>query len=436
VKRLAIVCVTGLAALALPSAALAHATLSQATPAFQSRVDVAPRAVVLRFDQQVDIISHTLEVFAPDGRRVSGLAVFGRDHRVVRAPISGLVAGGYTVRWRVLSSDGHVGSGVYTFGYRVAAPPPTEAYGASGPTWADDLARWGLFVSLALLLGSLGVRLLVLREPLPERLSRRLYIFHGLGAFAAIDVGIVAFVLRAEDALQLPFVGLMYGDLSPFATKTRFGIAFVSMTLGFALVATFVFLSWLLDAPRLLWPAFLLALGFASGLSLSGHSAVEPNSSSLSQVADFLHLTAASLWVGGLLTVVLAVWPLAPELRRTAFLGFSRLATLLVAVLVVAGTYLAVLRLPAVHDLWSAGYGRVLSVKLAIVCVALTWGAVHHFVVRPRLERGGAPRGLRPSLLGETSVALAVLLAAAVLVNSAPPPRAAPQPAQATAATR
>jgi putative copper export protein len=249
-------------------------------------------------------------------------------------------------------------------------------------------------------------------------------------------VGIAAFILRAEDALQLPFVDLMYGDLSPFANKTRFGVAFVAMTLGFALVAAIVFLSWLLDAPRLLWPAFAVALGFASGLSLSGHSAVEPNSTWFSQVADFLHLAAASLWAGGLVTLALAVWPLAPELRKTAFLGFSRLATALVGVLVVAGTYLTILRLPAVHDLWTAGYGHVLLVKLGVVCVALNWGAAHHFLVRPRLERGDAPLGLRRSLVGEMSVAFAVLLAAAVLVNSAPPPRPASDTSQLRAVTR
>jgi len=428
--------VVGLAAVALPAAASAHASLKHVTPAYQSRVDTAPRRVVLRFDQAVGIIPHSLEVLAADGRKVSGAPRFGPDHRVVEVPVTGFVRGGYTVRWRVLSSDGHVGSGVYTFGYRMAAPPPTEAYGASGPTWSDDAARWGLFVTLALLLGSLGVRLLVLREPLPPALSKRLYLFSGLGAFAVIDVGIVAFILRAEDALQLPFGDLMYGDLSPFATKTRFGVAFVAMTLGFALVAALVFLSWLLDLPRLLWPAFAIGLGFASGLSLSGHSAVEPNASWFSQLADFLHLAAASIWVGGLVTLALAVWPLAPELRKPAFLAFSRLATGLVAILVVAGTYLTILRLPAVHDLWSAGYGRVLLVKLAVVCVALAWGAAHHFVVRPRLERGDSPRRVRRSLIGEMSVAVGVLLAAAVLVNSAPPPRAASEPSQLRAVSR
>ena len=89
--------------------------------------------------------------------------------------------------------------------------------------------------------------------------------------------------------------------------------------------------------------------------------------------------------------------------------------------LVLAGTYLSIARLPGVSDLWSTTYGQALLVKLAIVCVALGWGAVHHFVVRPRLERDDAPRGLRRSLIGESTVAILVLLAAAVLVNARPP---------------
>jgi putative copper export protein len=92
-----------------------------------------------------------------------------------------------------------------------------------------------------------------------------------------------------------------------------------------------------------------------------------------------------------------------------------------VAVLVLAGTYLTIARLPAVADLWETAYGQTLLVKLAIVCLALAWGAVHHFFVRPRIERGDAPPGLRRSLLGESAVAMTVLLVAAALVNAQPP---------------
>ncbi len=134
----------------------------------------------------------------------------------------------------------------------------------------------------------------------------------------ALEVGILAFLLRAEDALQLPFTAFLYGDLSPVANGTRFGTAFVAMTLGFALVAALVFLAWLTDRERLLWPAFLLALGFASGLSLSGHSAADAGSSWLSELADWAHLAAASLWVGGLVQLAFVVWPLEPDAARRA----------------------------------------------------------------------------------------------------------------------
>jgi putative copper export protein len=74
----------------------------------------------------------------------------------------------------------------------------------------------------------------------------------------------------------------------------------------------------------------------------------------------------------------------------------------------------------------------VLLVKLGLVTLALLWGAAHRFIAMPRLERHGAR--LARSLLGESAVAMAVLLAAAVLVDSKPPAR--PLPAAPTAAHR
>lgn len=411
-----------LVVLVVPGTAQAHATLSSATPATQSRLEAPPREIALRFDQSVTITTSAIQVFSADGELVSGPATSSDRDRLVTAPVSGLRRGeAYTVRWRETSSDGHTGSGVFTFGIGVEPPPPTEAYGSTGPTWTDDAARWAYFVALSLLLGTIGFRLLVLREPLPKRLSNRLHGVAAVGGVAALNVGVAAFIMRSADALQLPFVDLLYGDLSPIATKTRFGIAFVAMTLGYALVTSIVLLAWILDAPRLLWPALLIGVGFASGLSLSGHQGVEPNSTFLTGLADWLHLVAATLWVGGLVALAFCVWPVAPQLRRAAFLGFSRIAVLLVAVLVVAGTYLSIARLPAVADLWETAYGQTLLVKLAIACLALAWGAAHHFLVRPRLERGETPSLVRRSLLGESTVAIAVLLVAAALVNAQPP---------------
>jgi copper transport protein len=194
-----------------------------------------------------------------------------------------------------------------------------------------------------------------------------------------------------------------------------------------------VFLAWLTDRIRFLWPALAIGLLFESGLSLSGHSAVDAGASWLSELADFVHLAAASIWVGGLVMLAAVVWPTANELRRNAFLRFSRVATVCIAAILVAGVYLSVLRLPHVSDLWTQGYGQVLLVKLSLVAVALAWGAVHHFVARPALERGqdGMLQRLPRSLVGESLVGISILLLAAVLVNSKPPPQPVKAPVQA-----
>src|SRR5262249_5028627 len=152
----------------------------------------------------------------------------------------------------------------------------------------------------------LGFRLLCLRGlAVPRGLERRLAVLAGAGAVVAIHAGIAAFSLRAEDALQLGIGDYLYADLSPMSA-TPFGRAFIVMTLAFALVVALVYLSWLADRRLFLVPAFVLALVFAGGLSLSGHDAVDPGSSWWSRLADWVHLAGASLWIGGLAALVLA----------------------------------------------------------------------------------------------------------------------------------
>ncbi len=264
------------------------------------------------------------------------------------------------------------------------APPIGQAYGASGPTTSEHVVRWLYFLCLALLTGGIGFRLFVLRGPLPPAVERRFYRLAGAGVIGALEVGILAFCLRAEDALQLDLYSFIYGDLSPFVGTTRFGRAFVVMELGFALVAAFLFLAWLTGRRLLLWPAFLLSLGLGAGLSLASHQGADRGW--LPSFADWAHLSAATLWIGGLLSLWVVVGR-DRELRRAAFWRFSQIAGPLVAVIVAAGVYMSFKRLPALSDLWSFGYGQVLLVKLGLVCLAVSWGAFHHFVVRPRLDR-------------------------------------------------
>ena len=412
-------------ALVIPAAAVAHAVLDGSNPSPGQRLAVAPRQIELRFSGPLKVLPDSIEVLSTTGQRFSGPPRFGRDNRTLVADLLDLPKGGYTVRWRTLSAlDGHVVAGVFTFGIRYPAPPATAAYGTTGPGTTEQLVHWGYFLAIALLAGGLAFRVVLLRGlEVPPRLRRALLLSTAAGVVAGIEIGIVGFLLRAVNVLQVPFSEFLYGDLSPLTDGTRFGQAFIALTLGFVLVAALITFAWLSDRTWPLAVALSLTLGLSSGLALSGHSSTGAQAWA-SELADWVHFSAAAIWVGGLATMAICLWGTAPALRRVVFLRFSRVAMALVGLVVAAGVYLTIRRLPAVSDLWETTYGNVLIVKLMLVTAALAWGGFHHLVARPVVEgegRDGFVGRLRRSLLGESAVLAAVLVLAAILVNSEPP---------------
>ena len=266
----------------------------------------------IQFDQIVQL--PVIEVFDQDGHNHAAAAAFARG-RDVSAKVRKLPTGAYTVRWHVLSSDGHVVSGVWTFGVRVKAPPPTEAYGASGPTRTEHVVRWLYFLALALVIGALGFRLILLRGvAVPPTVDKRLLLLAGIGAAGVLEVGIAAFLLRCEDVLQLPFGKFLYGDLSPISGGTRYGKTFVAVTLGFALVAAFIYLAWLFDRPNLLVPApcacgHLRGWAFVLGPRRGGSRLVGK-----SELADWC--ISPPCRCGSAVVALAVVWRAAPALQR------------------------------------------------------------------------------------------------------------------------
>jgi methionine-rich copper-binding protein CopC len=98
-------------------AALAHAILVKAQPEKESVVAAPPAEVVLVFNDAVGEEFLALAVIDPAGKRVDkhDAKLDFSDHSHLRASVEKLAPGRYTVRYRVLSADGHVVSGKYTF---------------------------------------------------------------------------------------------------------------------------------------------------------------------------------------------------------------------------------------------------------------------------------------------------------------------------------
>jgi len=96
---------------------LAHAILVKALPEREATVTDAPEEVLLIFNDSVGQEFLALAVIDPSGKRVDNhdAKLDFTDHSHLRASVSKLAPGRYTVRYRVLSADGHVVSGKYFF---------------------------------------------------------------------------------------------------------------------------------------------------------------------------------------------------------------------------------------------------------------------------------------------------------------------------------
>ena len=133
--RRLLVAVAAVAALIFPAHAFAHATLEKTSPGFQQRLASPPQSITLRFDQYVQALPRSVQLFSAS--KALPVTRIWTDRFTLEASLPRLPRGQYTVRWHALSSDGHVVSGVFTFGVRAKAPPLSGAFGASGPTRSE-----------------------------------------------------------------------------------------------------------------------------------------------------------------------------------------------------------------------------------------------------------------------------------------------------------
>ena len=100
-----------LAALALsPALASAHATLVKSSPARRATLAEAPARVELVFSERLEAAYARLRVEDASGARVDlgDISVARDDGRRLTVSLPPLPAGVYTIRFRVVSVDGHV----------------------------------------------------------------------------------------------------------------------------------------------------------------------------------------------------------------------------------------------------------------------------------------------------------------------------------------
>jgi hypothetical protein len=103
------------AALAV-SPALAHSFLVEATPSSKDHVSAPPKVVKLRFGGGVEPPYSKITIETPDGKVLGEGSIGVPDKpRELSMNAPDLAPGKYVVRYRVLSTDGHIVEGNYEF---------------------------------------------------------------------------------------------------------------------------------------------------------------------------------------------------------------------------------------------------------------------------------------------------------------------------------
>src|SRR5262249_44958703 len=310
-------------------------------------------------------------------------------------PLKKLDEGWYLVWWRVISADGHPVRGAFTFAVGPNAGPAPQfvipSISETAVTGRLLVARWLAFLSVMAAIGLFVLRMAVAR-PLVRRVSgtrlRAVSVaFLVAAAVALVATPVYAFLATAQFALR-SFWDV--GAIVPLLRASSFGRGYVDLELTFALFVLAALVALWVDRPEREHRSIaeLLALGgalLAAGAVLlvpgiAGHAAqTSPRAWSL--LFDWSHLSAGSIWVGGLIGL-LVLWSSLPAARRVAGLivcvpRFSNVAFVSVNVLIISGVAAAVIHLPTISSLWQTSYGKAILWKVGLLLVAMGIAAVN-----------------------------------------------------------
>ncbi|MEH0934526.1 copper resistance CopC/CopD family protein, partial [Micromonospora psammae] len=404
--------------------AAAHAVLVATSPVRDAVVGAAPREVLVTFTERVSPVSGRVRVLGPDGRQVhtGEPVVEGATMRIpVRVPERPL--GTYLVSYRVVSADGHpvAGSFTYSAGAPSATPPQPRAD-------ADDAPRDAL-VPVAKYLGYLGLvvtvgPVLLAATIWPRRRSRRgaaVMAYTGLGLLVVATAG--TWVGQAGELVGAPVGALTGADLRAVGA----GAVGVALAARLALlgVAAALLPAVLAGRAGRRRRAALAGVGLAALVTwpLAGHPMAAPLPP-VSVAVGVVHLAGVTVWLGGLLALVVFLLRGTHERVLARILPtWSRWATVAVCWLVVSGVAQAATELGRPAALLDTRYGLLVCAKAALLGGVLALAGWQRRLV----ARGVA--AARPRLVSRTAgvelAATAVVLALTAVLVQTPPGRAA-----------
>lgn len=412
--------------LLFPSISSAHAYIKKSTPYENEVIGKAPDKVTILFDEPIQKVFNSIQVFDSLGNRVDKKngRINPKQPAILEAGLEkNLPDGTYRIEWKVISDDGHPVQGVIPFQIGTASSQQNQTVihdQTKGYVPQADLIiiRWVQYISNAGFIGLFFFLLIVLPKEAAQMVSARKSIVK-LIRFSF-------FLLSLSILLSLPLQATI-------ETGSSWGSVFTIQKLQDVMVNTVFGHNWLiqiailiilaitmimLKADRGIWLyclSFSLGLGLLMTKALTSHAASSTNKF-FAVSLDFVHLLAASIWIGCLVGMV-ALLPMSRKnetkpiyieiIRR-----FWKWGIILVLLLAMTGIIGSLAYFPNLSSLFHTDYGKVLCSKVILFIIMLLFAAVNFLKGRRKKENG-----LSFSLWGELAVGAIVLVLSVILTN-------------------
>ncbi|MGQ0823701.1 MAG: copper resistance CopC/CopD family protein [Actinomycetota bacterium] len=447
-RRLAALGVVAVAILATAAPASAHAELVTSDPAAQATLPAGqpPTIVTLTFTEGVQVPDDAIRVLdAGTGTEVDGVgdSESGDDDRVVTATLPALEDGDYVVDWRVVSQDSHPIRESYTF---TVGESDTDANTISelldsgrdnrGIGITFGLARALAFASVLVLVGVI----VFIRTRVPDvGADPTVRTILWVSWVVAVVTAVAGIGLQAAYSTGRDIAAAWDRDALGGVLDTQFGQWWLARA-GLVVLA----LAALRAPERPRSPVAnavdaVIGVGILATFTFAGHARTG-RWTEVAYVTDVVHLAAAAVWFGGVVTLVALLARRSPStLGPDAAVRFSRVAAPAIAVVAVSGTVQGWRQTGQLEALFDTTYGRLLLTKIVIVVLIVAAASVSRHVVRSWQTRALVPAGggpsaaasephtdhdethdLRSAVVVEVALAGLVLLFTAVLVNTTP----------------
>ncbi len=289
---------------------------------------------------------------------------------------------------------------------------------------ALSVATWVGYVCTTLVLGALVFRAVV------RHATRRLPIV--AIAAAGVSAAVTSVALRCMEVTGGGIEAVVDRDVLAHVVTSHFGGAMALRAAGLLLVVASLggrpggglrrAGRWLAGVGRLAGAAVLAA----SYLVIGHAQASDPVAVEVTALG--VHIVAASAWFGGVAVLAFDLRPGPPDrvgrtsrLPAPAVARFSRMAEVMVVLVIVSGAVLAEGQNLFARAPWSTGYGQAFIAKLAFVAVVLAIGGYNRQRVVPAVaerDDAAARARLRTTCVLETLViSMGILLMTAAMTS-------------------